>query len=79
MEIFGVGIGRISVPELETSSEIGCFLCSGTGCIFGAQGVVEFQFLSLLGAGYISLPLVLGPGCSFTSLFNPTSPLFVYN
>ena len=38
MEIFRVGIGRISTPELETSAEVDWFLCSG----------IKFQFLSWL-------------------------------
>lgn len=72
-------IGRILIPELATSPEIGEILCLGIDWFhplelvgFCAQRLVEFQLLNWLEAGYVSLPLLSGPGFSFIGPFHPT-------
>lgn len=57
-----MGIGRISSPELETSSEIDCFFCAQGLAGFQTQGLARYQVLSRSRAGRVSLALSQGQG-----------------
>lgn len=57
-----MGIGRISSPELETSSEIDWLFCAQGLVGFQTQGLARYQVLSRLRAGRVSLALSQGQG-----------------
>lgn len=61
MEIFRVGIGRLSIPKLGTNSEIDCISYSGIGWFLHVQelfgfhvlGMIEFHTHGLVGFKYL--------------------------